>query len=219
MGGYGSGRLAWHRAKTTTDGLLKLDVRWLAREGCLSPNATGACGVSWSQGDDPTGDILVRYDAARPSEIVLDYRVRVRDDDPWQPVWDRVALDFTPCRYGGERAWFLCPACLSRRAVLFSVGGRFRCRACHDLAYSSTRESESDRHRRRADELRRRIGCKPGILSAPRKPKGMQWRTYIPIVTEINAREYASLAAFSAESDAWFARFDARFERKRGRVS
>ena len=208
MGGDGSGRWGGHRAKPDTDGLLTLDVRWLARQGYLAPNASGAYSVAWSRGDRPAGAILLRYDADRPDELVLDYRTRRHEGGPWTPVRETVPLDRTPCRYGGDRVWFLCPGCGSRRAVLYGVGGRFRCRACHDLAYSSTREGAADRHRRRADELRRRIGCKPGIFAVPRKPKGMHWRTYERIVAEIRAREHAALIAVIAAMDAMVARLD-----------
>jgi hypothetical protein len=208
MGGYGSGRWGWHRAKTDTDGLLRLDVRWLARQGYLDPGTSGAYAVAWSWGDRPAGDILVRYDGDRPDELVLDYRTRRGEGAPWAPVRERVALDRTPCPYGGSRPWFLCPGCRGRRAALYSVGGRFRCRACHGLAYSSTREGTADRHRRRADELRRRIGCEPGICSVPRKPKGMRWATYERILAETDEREHAALVAAIAETDALFARLE-----------
>jgi hypothetical protein len=211
MGGFGSGRWGWHGAKTDTDGLLRLDVRFLARQGYLDPNTSGAYSVAWSRGDRPAGDILVRYDATRPGELVLDYRVRVGEGDPWEPVRETVPLDSSPCRYGGERPWFLCPRCLGRRAVLYGVGDRFRCRACHDLAYSSTREGADERNRRRADELRRRIGCKRGPFSVPLKPKGMHWRTFERIVAEINAREYDALIAFSAETDAMVAQIHRKY--------
>ena len=188
-----------------------LDVRWLARQGYLAPDTSGVYAVAWSRGDRPAGDILVRSDADRPGELVLDYRTRRYEGEPWAPVRENIPLDRTPCPYGGDRVWFRCPGCFGRRAVLYAVGGRFRCRACHDLAYSSTREGEADRHRRRADELRRRIGCKPGIFSVPRKPKGMHRRTYERLVAEINAREEAALAAFSAETDALVARLARRY--------
>ena len=211
MGGDGSGRWGGHRAKPDTDGLLTLDVRWLARQGYLAPNASGAYSVAWSRGDRPAGDILVRYDGDRPDELVLDYRTRRGEGAPWAPVRERVALDRTPCPYGGSRPWFLCPGCLDRRAVLYSVGGRFRCTACHDLAYSSTREGVAERHRRRADELRRRLGGEPGSFSFPWKPKGMRWATDDRIVAEINEREHAALVVFNAETDAMFARLDRKY--------
>ncbi len=211
MGGFGSGRRGWHLAKTVTDGLLKLDVRYLARQGYLDSNTLGVYSVAWSRGDRPAGDILVLFDTDRPDELALDYGVRRGEVTPWESIRERIPLDRTPCPYGGSRPWFLCPRCFGRRAVLFGVGGRFRCRGCHGLAYSSTREGEADRRRRRADELRRRIGCKPGPHSAPWKPKGMHWRTYERIVEEINAREYEAQIAFSAETDALIARLDRKY--------
>jgi hypothetical protein len=43
-------------------------------------------------------------------------------------VRDRINLATTPCNFGGERARFICPGCLTNRDVLFCVGGVFRCR-------------------------------------------------------------------------------------------
>ncbi|HEV2127703.1 MAG TPA: hypothetical protein VGR22_03695 [Thermomicrobiales bacterium] len=77
--------------------------------------------------------------------LTLEYRTRGRGDAEWTPRTLRVWLEWTPCHFGGERVWFRCPGCLSRRAVHFSVGGVFRCRACHDLAYTSTREDAIER--------------------------------------------------------------------------
>lgn len=211
MGGYGSGRWGWHRAKTDTDGLLKLDVRWVARQGLIARGVAGSLAVAWSRRGRPAGDIAVRYDDRRPGEVVLDYRMREGEGESWSPVREAVPLDRTPCPYGGERVWFLCPGCLARRAVLYGVGGRFRCRACHDLAYSSTREGVAERHRRRADELRRRLDCEPGPFSFPWKPPRMRWRTYERIAAEIDAREYAATLAFGAETDAMVARLERKY--------
>jgi hypothetical protein len=167
--------------------------------------------VAWSRGDQPAGAILIRYDADRPDELALAYRTRAGAGEPWEPVRDRVPLAHTPCRYGGERVWFRCPGCLSRRAVLYNAGGLFRCRACHDLAYSSTREGAFARNRRRADALRRRLGGEPGPFSVPGRPKGMHRRTYDRLLAEIEAREYAATLAFSAETDALCARLERKY--------
>ena len=180
MGGFGSGRWGWRWTRETTDGLLWLDVRDLARRGNLAaPPGCEAIGtLSWTRRGEPAGSIAVRYRASDPDAIVLDYRTRGPGDGEWRDVRERVRLDRTPCHYGGSRPWFLCPGCGARRAVLYSVGGRFRCTRCHDLAHASTREQPWDRATRRADKLRRRIGCEPGWHSVPWKPKGMHWRTY-----------------------------------------
>lgn len=210
MGGYGSGRWGRRLTKGTTDEALRLDVRWLARKGLIVPGAAGSLVVACCQGGEPAGSVAVGYDGGRPGAVVLDYGVRRGEGAPWEPVRELVALARTPCRFGGERPWFRCPGCLGRRAVLFGAGGRFRCRACHGLAYDSTRESARERDRRRADALRRRIGSEPGALDAPGKPKGMHPRTFGRIVAEINARERAAHAASTAEAAALLTRLDGR---------
>ena len=65
-----------------SDGLLRLDVRWLARQGLIVPGVVGSLAVAWSRGEQPAGDITVRYDDRRPGEVVLDYRVRGREGEP-----------------------------------------------------------------------------------------------------------------------------------------
>lgn len=206
MGGYGSGRWGWHRTKETSDRLLRLDVRLLARSGLIAPGVVGWLPVAWSRGDRPAGEVLVGYNHGRPGEVVLEYRVRRSEVEAWEPVREPVALDRTPCPYGGSRPWFRCPGCDGRRAVLYGNGGLFRCTGCHDLAYSSTREGSYESDRRRADELRRRLGGKPGAVTVPRKPKGMHRRTYERMVAEIQEREYNALIAFCVKSDGMLAR-------------
>ncbi len=181
MGGFGSTRWGWHRTREVIDPLLWLDVRILARRGALTPGVWST--TSWTCRGEPSGYIDHQAEAGA---LILDYRTKGPGDADWQPVRDRIPLDHTPCHYGGSRPWFLCPGCGGRRAVLYSVGGRFRCVKCHDLAYSSTREEPWDRAIRRADTLRRKIGGRPGAerewvlnwLVPPDRPKGMPWRTY-----------------------------------------
>ena len=76
--------------------------------------------------------------------LTLDYSTSRDGETEWSPRKEHIRLDSTPCNYGGERTWFLCPHCRNRRAVLFSAGGVFACRQCHDLAYASTREDAKD---------------------------------------------------------------------------
>jgi hypothetical protein len=49
-------------------------------------------------------------------------------------------FDHTPCNYGGERRWLLCPTCLKRVAKLYRPPDEvlFACRQCHQLTYRST---------------------------------------------------------------------------------
>ncbi len=213
MGSYGSGKSSRRTPKTDTDGLLFLDIRYLATHGYLDP---GCRSLGWSRGDRPSGTIVVCVDPEHPDALVLAYRTR-RPGEAWEDVREVVRIERTGCHYGGTRPWLRCPRCLSRRAVLFSVGGRFRCRACHDLAYTSTRESEGDRMMRRAAVIRKRLGAPS---SGDRwghvpKPKGMRWATYDRLAAELHECRVGALADLSARTDKLFASLD-RKHGKRG---
>lgn len=146
MGGYGSNRWSWAYTRLETDGLLCLDVRWLQRQGYISAplGRVRTTVVSWASPEQVVGAIMVRVYGDGTDAVLLDYCLE-GGDGCCVPVREWVRLDRTPCHYGGERVWFLCPGCGTRRAILYCVAGRFHCRACHDLAYSSTRESPIDR--------------------------------------------------------------------------
>jgi hypothetical protein len=79
MGWYSGGRA---QTRNCTDDYVRLDVRWLKRQGYLRPGASGMA--------------------------------------HWQHKHYPVAVEWTPCPFGGNRAWFRCPAC-SRRAERASL--------------------------------------------------------------------------------------------------
>jgi hypothetical protein len=111
-------------------------------------------------------------------------------------VWQSVKCTWTPCNFGGRRAWFVCPAmgCGRRVAILYG-GSIFACRHCYRLAYPSQRETDVDRAMRRADAIRRRLGWEPGILNGDGgKPKGMHWRTFERMKAEHDALVVEALA-------------------------
>lgn len=209
MGGYFSTRWGWHRTRPDTDPLLALDVRRLKRDGALQPGALAT--TQWTRGGEPSGTIHTYVDARRPDFLILDYRTRDYGG-PWVPVQELVPLVTSPCHYGGERVWFACPGCHSRRAVLFSLGGRFRCRACHDLAYSSTREKAGDRAARRRAAVQKKLGDGPNARYGipPAKPKGMHWRTYDRLAAQFYDEWLAEQHARNAEMLLLIARIDKR---------
>jgi len=205
MGGYGSGRPA--SRYPTTDGLLFLDVRFLRRAGYLRPSAASSWfTLSWSQGGRPSGTVTLivpRTEAPYPDHVFLSYRTQAPGQSDWTEVSERVAIETTPCHYGGERPWLACPRCGTRRAVLYSVGGYFRCRACHRVVHASTRETEDDRVTRRADTLQRRLGGHRygSVFDAGPRPAGMHWRTYLRIQDELDELNVASMQVFLARFD------------------
>jgi hypothetical protein len=172
MGGWGSGRRPVRRK---CEQLLSLDVRRLAREGLLRPGSSFA--RSWSYGGEPAGSIGVTVGA---DDLRLRYTWTPYDQQPRQlDYW--VAIVRTRCRYGGVRPWFRCPRCHSRRAVLYGISGdgRFGCRYCMRLAYSSEAESVGARITRRLHKLQARIG------EEGEKPKWMRLKTFDRICDEL----------------------------------
>lgn len=94
----------------------------------------------------------------------------------------------TPCRFGGQRFWFLCPQC-SRRvgkvylpcSVYTPQGNRvtlFLCRDCHPLTYLQRRERKPDWSLQyRADRIDARwMGEQTRDFIFKRK--GQRWRTF-----------------------------------------
>lgn len=161
MGGYESSRWRSHWTRDTTDGLRRLDVRELARCGQLRPGTRSRW--SWTR----YGQLVAEIDLdARTDALLLDYRIKRPADPDGRTIAERIALDFTPCHFGGSRPWFRCPGCGRRRAVLYSVSGRFRCMGCHDLAHASTRGPK--RSQRLADKPRMQLGVSSS--AAPRRP-------------------------------------------------
>lgn len=192
MGGFGSGR---HGGKSTTGDMLALDIRRLARDGLLNPGLS--FNWKWSRGGEAVGNINIRTGA---DCVTLDYRSRERGGD-WQAMNYPVRLTWTPCTYGGQRAWWLCPAMGCGRRVAVLYGGKvYACRHCHQLAYRTQREQAHDRACTKADKMRDRLQWEPGILNGDGvKPKGMHWVTFGPLKAQHDALVHEALTAVMAK--------------------
>ena len=196
MGGYFSTRWGGERTRLDTAGPMKLDIRILRRQGALRPSTWST--QTWSRQGEAVGTINVRA-VLDGASLTLIYRTRQTGEE-WQDVAETIDLDATPCNYGGERVWFLCPSCQTRRDVLFSVNGRFRCRACHDLAYTSTREDAMDRAGRRICRIQERLGYLAGDpWHIPPKPEGMTCRRYWRLIVQLRNEILERDALFAGE--------------------
>lgn len=206
MGGLGSGR--WYRGdvRETTDSYHKLDVRAFHRKRLLTHGYSGAS--RWWRGERQTGEIAwwTVSEDDRVTALTLAYSVA------GESIAEPVPLTWTPCHYGGERPWFVCPGCERRVAVLYG-GKRFRCRHCRRLVYESTREQETSRYLHKAQQIRTKLGGSASIYEPfPIKPKGMHWRTYQRLRRQADAAELASHLTLME----WLDKMDGRLERLRG---
>lgn len=189
-GGYrfGAGRPGY---RLKAEACLRLDVRQLARRDLLRP-----CTYAWRWTNDYTGE-----EAGAISITASTSALRLNYSANGQPVSERVSISRTPCHFGGTRPWLHCPRCPARVAILYLRGGRFVCRHCARVAYSSQCEDEIGRAWRRQAKLEARLG------DGWARPKGMHHRTHERTLARIfkceEIRE-CSLAAFLARLDSSF---------------
>jgi hypothetical protein len=162
-----------------------IDVNQLSDKGCLRPGCTSTC--RWIVGNEVVS-LKLRAEAER---LLLFYAVRV-GDGKWEDMTETIPIVYLRCRFGGSRAYFICPGpgggtdC-GRRMIKLHLSRRyFLCRRCNRLAYASQYEHPWQRALRRANKLRQRLGIAAGIAEPlPDKPKGMWVRTYGCLLNEI----------------------------------
>jgi hypothetical protein len=199
MGGIGSGRPGW---RATVEGCrtLRLDVNRIMREAraalCdVSEGAKLTVGpIVWAwtrQGEaEPWARVVLtlRMEAWR-GEARLQFDVdhvsrRTGPQDQW------VTMERTPCRYGGWRWWWVCPATGRRCVKLYLPNGgtRFLSRGpgAYRLAYASQNGTAMDRSHGKLARLHRKLGGKysHAVEPPPPRPKWMRRRTYARVLAE-----------------------------------
>jgi hypothetical protein len=180
MGGFGSGQ-RWNSKATTSD-YGQLDVRDWQRDGLL---VAGRSFLSWPWDVEV---IAMKRDEANM------VRLRHLNGSGQQHEPHRIWISWTPCHYGGKRAWFVCPGgCGNRVAILYGESS-LACRNCQELAYVSQRDSGWHRSLRQARTARMRLGGSVSLAEPlPGKPKGMHWRTYRRLYRQAAAQEQVCL--------------------------
>lgn len=170
------------------DSLLRLDVSELRKMDALATEPGEELEVRLSWGDSASIHVLVTYGALR---LVYDYKDQPRDY--------LVMLERTPCNYGGERVWLMCPAkgCKHRVAALFLYGGVFVCRHCTGLLYASQMTTANWRARDQEWKLRFAMGVKPGDIRPaymiPRA-KGRHRKTHERLIARLQRLERLAAA-------------------------
>jgi hypothetical protein len=159
-------------AKVTTEQVHSIDIRRIKKPDIGS--------TEWYRGKQMTALLLYRVE---PDRLLLYYFHR-RHDGRWRLIEECVYLDRTPCHYGGERSWFMCPDCGKNVAVLYALRTRFACRHCHNLTYESTRENAFLRTLRRQKKALKQLSRDFRDSGPLQKPKGMRWRTYHRLLDE-----------------------------------
>jgi hypothetical protein len=181
MGGFGSGQ-RWN-SKATTSNYGQLDVRDWQREGLL---VVGRSFLYWPW----DVEVIATMKRDEPNMV----RLYHRDGSGQQREPYRVWIEWTPCNYGGRRAWFVCPRGCGHRVAILYYGDSPACRHCRQLAYESQQDSGWHRSLRQARTARMRLGGSVSLAEPlPGKPKGMHWRTYRRLYSQAAAHEQVCL--------------------------
>lgn len=160
--------------KATCEQTLDLNVNRLLRYGAFTAGAAFA--LTWAFDGVPGGMVGIRNVA--PSAIRLTY---ITSGKTMSYI---VQIAFTPCFYGGQRPWFLCPICHQRAGVLLLTSKVFVCRKCGNYCYQTQMEQPHGRSIIRTQRLLHKVGGH-APLDEPPKPKGMHWNTYYKIMTRV----------------------------------
>jgi hypothetical protein len=176
--------------KRTIESCRSLDVLvWHRRGFFRSPQWFS---WAWTRNGEQEASISVEIER---HFVTLRYRSRSHGED-WTNVEQRVAIAWTPCRFGGERPWFICSVytngtyCGRQVTKLYDAGRLFACRHCYRLAYASQQESAHHRGLWKAQKIRMQLGGSASMLdNFPKKPKGMHWRTYERLCRVHNAAQ------------------------------
>jgi hypothetical protein len=184
MGGPLSGRRK-DRTRKTVECYLVLDVNELSQKGSLRTDFSSTC--QWVFGNE-SFSITVHAEAEK---LHLSYSLRVGDGER-ENVADVIPIVHAHCRYGGRRAYFICPGpqdgtnCGRRISKLHLSHRYFLCRHCNRLAYASQYEKPWQRALRRANRLKQRLNIGVGLADPfPEKPGRMWTRTYNGLVDGI----------------------------------
>jgi hypothetical protein len=179
---YGAGRPAQH---VKAEHCRQIDARRWQREGIFGDFSAGIW--EWRDGETGARRASIGYSGGG-SAVVLSYRVND------QPMRQCVSVLRTACNYGGSRAWFACPRCGRRVAVLYLRGhAGFVCRHCGNIAYSSQSEDQMDRAWRRQRKAEARLG------EHWQRPKAMHRKTHsriLAVILECEEQRDAALFAY-----------------------
>ena len=124
-----------------------------------------------------------------------------------------VGIVWTLCHYGGQRAWFICPVCWRKKAVLY-FGDTLLCRTCEGLNYRIQRTTEGNKPFLRAGKLRAILGWQQAMIDpCGDRPRYMHRHTYDTLVHELHHQTMVAGAAYKKRMERTMERANALIER------
>lgn len=145
--------------------------------------------LRWTRSGEPWAEVELRLELrANDGTASLRYDIE-HVTEKTGPQDYSVAMIATPCRFGGQRWWWICPVMNKRVANLYlpNGGDRFLSRSAYGLRYLSQRQAPTGRMHERSRKLCVKLGADYRGLSweRPPKPKGMHRKTYETICARL----------------------------------
>lgn len=176
MGGYGSGFNGYR--KITTSECLNLYVNKIH----IKRNSKFIGTISF----DDNNKSYIGIKKIEQNHITISYSVTMNGNK--KDYEYNIYLEYTPCNYGNERAWFICPQCGKRVGILYMRNGVFCCRSCQNLNYYSQRCSGNNlnviAHRIYKIQHKLNMTQDPLAYWGP-KPKGLHYKTYDKLLIQM----------------------------------
>ena len=176
--------------KMTVEEGLKLEIRSLKNLGFLECRGSIKNGnVWWSIDEQKIATIGISIclgmegpQMGRRNFLKFDYTITDSDTGETTPFRYSTDLVSTPCRFGGQRWWFICPLvnCSRRVGVLYLPYGAkyFGCRHCYNLTYESVQT-----HDKRIDDLiRNPETLKEIFASGDTRRKSLALRAHVKVL-------------------------------------
>jgi len=145
------GRYYWDKKKTV-ENCLTIDIPYLTKYGYFCGHKDGR--VAWSRNGEKIASIGVTVSVTDDEGYIkFNHTTTHRSTGDKSENDYNAALTSTPCHFGGERYWFICPLtingnyCGRRVGTLYKAPGAnyYGCRHCYNLSYESRNESRFGR--------------------------------------------------------------------------
>jgi hypothetical protein len=186
-----------------------LDVNYLQAKGCLQPGWAGTCQLAHGE---RAALISLHCEADR---LHLSWHLAGEGEGgEREGVTEVILIVCIPWRFGGSRAYFLCPGGCERRVdKLYLSQRRFRCRQCSKLVYACVYEHSWQRASRRASKLWQRLDITE--TGVPEKPHGMLVSDYARLLDAVLQAETQATEACTARLQQLTARIGNRSRKPR----
>ncbi|MBT7039973.1 MAG: hypothetical protein HN921_09020 [Bacteroidetes bacterium] len=166
MGGYGSGQRYGYVKRLVEDGYTFSISTIQENVKVIDLNGGKHFGsISCSIGGERKANMIYVIQKEDILEVEVSYTITDKLTQDRKVIEYPIRIETTNPNFGGKRYWFLCPLivdgnpCLNHVGKLYLPPGSqyFGCRKCHDLTYTSCRESH------KWDSMFRGMGMDPSV--------------------------------------------------------